>query len=177
MECGIFHTTYQADNAFRHTVLSKARLWLLIAFLLTFPLYADAYYLDTAIRIGYGIVAAVGLNILVGYAGQISIGLGAFLGALNVKYRDVKYAIPFGIQLLLFLTPIIYPLSVFPERFRWLLAINPLTGLIEAFRYALVPTYSVQWEIVALSLTTTSVILVLAVGYFKRTERAFADIV
>jgi lipopolysaccharide transport system permease protein len=107
----------------------------------------------------------------------LTFGLGAFLAALNVKYRDVKYAIPFGIQLLLFLTPIIYPSSVFPERFRWLLALNPLTGLVEAFRYALVPTYSVHWDVLGVSLAMTAAILVFAVVYFKRTEKAFADIV
>ena len=86
----------------------------------------------------------------------LAFGLGAFLAALNVKYRDVKYAIPFGIQLLLFMTPIIYPSSVFPERFRWLLALNPLSGL---------------------SLAVTAALLVLGVVYFKRTEKAFADII
>src|SRR4029077_19533518 len=107
----------------------------------------------------------------------LAFGLGAFLAALNVKYRDIKYAIPFGIQLLLFMTPIIYPSSVIPERFRWLLALNPLTGLIEAFRYALVPTYSVQWSHLAISLPVTAVIVVCSVWYFRRTEKAFADIV
>ena len=107
----------------------------------------------------------------------LAFGVGTFLAALNVKYRDVKYAIPFGIQLLLFMTPIIYPSSVFPERYQWLLALNPLTGLIEAFRYALVPTYSVHWDVLGLSLAVTAVALVGAVWYFKRTEKAFADIV
>jgi len=107
----------------------------------------------------------------------LAFGLGTFLAALNVKYRDVKYAIPFGIQLLLFMTPIIYPSSVFPERFQWLLALNPLSGLIEAFRYALVPTYPVHWDVLGLSLAVTTVALACAVRYFKRTERAFADIV
>ena len=107
----------------------------------------------------------------------LAFGLGAFLAALNVKYRDIKYAIPFGIQLLLFMTPIIYPSSVIPERFRWLLALNPLTGLIEAFRYALVPTYAVQWSHLAISLPVTAVIVVCSVLYFRRTEKAFADIV
>ena len=107
----------------------------------------------------------------------LAFGLSTFLAALNVKYRDVKYAIPFGIQLLLFVTPIIYPSSVFPERYQWLLALNPLTGLIEAFRYALVPTYAVHWEVLGISLLTTAVILVGAVSYFKRTERAFADVI
>jgi lipopolysaccharide transport system permease protein len=107
----------------------------------------------------------------------LAFGVGTFLAALNVKYRDVKYAIPFGIQLLLFMTPIIYPSSVFPARFQWLLALNPLGGLIEAFRYAVVPTYSIDWAALGLSLVTTAVILVCAVLYFKRTEKAFADIV
>ena len=107
----------------------------------------------------------------------LTFGLSAFLAALNVKYRDVKYAIPFGIQLLLFMTPIIYPTSVFPERFQWLLALNPLTGLIEAFRYALVPTYSVRWDALGLSLAVTAGLLIFGIVYFKRTEKAFADIV
>ena len=107
----------------------------------------------------------------------LAFGIGTFLAALNVKYRDVKYAIPFGIQLWLFITPIIYPSNVFPERFQWLLTINPLSGLIEAFRYALVPEYPVHWDAFGLSLAVTAVILVCAVWYFKRTERAFADIV
>jgi len=107
----------------------------------------------------------------------LAFGMGTFLAALNVKYRDVKYAIPFGIQLLLFMTPIIYPSSVFPERFQWLLALNPLSGLIEAFRYALVPTYSIHWDVLGLSLAVTAAVLVCAVLYFKRIEKAFADIV
>jgi lipopolysaccharide transport system permease protein len=107
----------------------------------------------------------------------LAFGLGAFLAALNVRYRDVKYAIPFGIQLLLFMTPIIYPSSVFPERFRWLLALNPLTGLIEAFRYALVPAYPVQWNHVGISLAVTAAVVACAVLYFRRTEKTFADIV
>jgi lipopolysaccharide transport system permease protein len=107
----------------------------------------------------------------------LAFGSGAFLAALYVKYRDVKYAIPFAIQLLLFMTPIIYPSSVFPERFRWLLALNPLSGLIEAFRYSLVPSYPVHWDVLGLSLAMTAGLLVLGVVYFKRTEKAFADII
>lgn len=107
----------------------------------------------------------------------LAFGLGTFLAALNVKYRDVKYAIPFGIQLLLFVTPIIYPSSVFPERFQWILELNPLSGLVEAFRFALVPSYDFHWRALAISLVVTAVILFLSVTYFRRTERAFADIV
>jgi lipopolysaccharide transport system permease protein len=107
----------------------------------------------------------------------LAFGLGAFLSALNVKYRDVKHAIPFGIQILLFVTPIIYPLSSVPEQYRWLLALNPLAGLIEAFRYALVPTYAVNWSLTGLSLGVAAAALALGVAYFRRTEKAFADII
>ena len=107
----------------------------------------------------------------------LALGFGAFLAALNVKYRDVKYAIPFGIQILLFMTPIIYPSSVFPERFRWLLALNPLSGLIEAFRHAVLPAYPLHGAVVALSLASTTALLVLGIVYFRRTEKAFADII
>jgi len=107
----------------------------------------------------------------------LAFGASAFLAALNVKYRDIKYAIPFGIQLLLFITPIIYPSSVLPEEYRWMLAFNPLSGLIEAFRFALVPTQQMNWSLVWLSLGLSVVVFIGGVIYFKRTERAFADIV
>jgi lipopolysaccharide transport system permease protein len=74
-------------------------------------------------------------------------------------------------------TPIIYPSSIFPERFRWVLALNPLSGLIEMFRYAVVPGQTVHWDLLSLSLGTTVFAAVFGLMYFKRTERAFADIV
>jgi lipopolysaccharide transport system permease protein len=107
----------------------------------------------------------------------LSLGVGMFLAAVNVKYRDIKYAIPFGIQLWMFLTPIIYPSSMIPERFQWLLAINPLSGLIEGFRYALFPSRVVHWDMLMLSVVMIVLVFAGAVVYFRRTERAFADIV
>jgi lipopolysaccharide transport system permease protein len=107
----------------------------------------------------------------------LSLGLGLFLAALNVKYRDFRYVIPFAIQLLLFATPIIYPASMVPEGLQWIVAINPLSGLIEAFRFALVPGRAIGWNFVWFSVLATSVLLVVGVAYFKKAEKAFADIV
>lgn len=107
----------------------------------------------------------------------LALGVGMFLAALNVKYRDIKYAIPFGIQLWMYLTPIIYPTSMIPERFQWLLALNPLTGMIETFRYALAPSRALDWSHLLLSLAMTLVVFGVGVAYFKRTEKAFADII
>jgi len=104
----------------------------------------------------------------------LALGLGAFFAALNVKYRDVKYALPFFIQLLLFATPIIYPASMIPERFQWLLAINPLSALIEFFRYVVVPNRAVDWSVLGISVAVTGLIFIAGVAYFKSTEKAMA---
>jgi lipopolysaccharide transport system permease protein len=105
------------------------------------------------------------------------LGVGMILSALNVKYRDVKYAIPFGIQIWLFLTPIIYPSSIVPEKFQFLAHLNPLTGLIEAFRAALLPDRSIHWAPVGISCAAILVILVIGAVYFQRSEREFADVI
>lgn len=107
----------------------------------------------------------------------LALGVGMIFASLNVKYRDIKYAIPFGIQLWLFLTPIIYPTSIIPERFRFLAAMNPLTGLIEAFRASMLPTRQVDWHLLGISVVVILFIFVLGAVYFRKTERTFADIV
>jgi lipopolysaccharide transport system permease protein len=107
----------------------------------------------------------------------LSLSLGLFLAALNVKYRDFRYVIPFGIQALLFGTPIIYPASMVPERFQWLLAINPMSGIIEGFRYSLVPSRALHWELLLVSTVFTAALFVAGVAYFKSAEKAFADII
>lgn len=106
-----------------------------------------------------------------------ALSLGTFFAALNVKYRDIKYALPFGIQLLLFATPIIYPASMIPERFQWLLALNPLSGLIEAFRYVIIPSQALDWNALKLSACVIGLLFVASVVHFRSTEKAFADIV
>jgi len=130
-----------------------------------------AYY---KIPLGWNLLLWPGLVILLVL---LSLSLGLFLAALNVKYRDFRYAIPFAIQLLLFATPIIYPVSMIPERFRWLVALNPLSGLIEAFRYSLVPSRAIDWGLLWFSIAFTAVLFVVGVAYFKGAEKAFADIV
>ncbi|HET6372973.1 MAG TPA: ABC transporter permease [Candidatus Polarisedimenticolia bacterium] len=106
-----------------------------------------------------------------------TLGVSFILAALNVQFRDVKYAIPFFIQLWMFGTPIIYPVSRIPEDWRWLLTLNPMTGIVEAFRYAIVPAGVFPAR--TLSVSIASSFLVFAVGFywFRRTERVFADIV
>lgn len=106
-----------------------------------------------------------------------ALGVGLFLAAVNVRYRDVKYAIPFLIQLWLFVTPIIYPASLVPSRFRWLVALNPMSGLIEAFRHTVVRTHAIDWPLLGFSAVMTCVVFAAGAHYFRRTETAFADII
>lgn len=115
--------------------------------------------------------------LLVGLLTVLALGLGAFFAALNVKYRDIKYALPFFIQLLLFATPIIYPASMIPERFQWLLAFNPLSALIEMFRYVVVPNRAMDWGVLGMSAAITGLLFVTGIAYFRSTEKAMADLV
>lgn len=104
-------------------------------------------------------------------------GLGCWLAAVNVRYRDVKHVIPFLLQVGMYASPIIYPLSLVPERYRMLFALNPMVGVIEGFRYALFGTHSITAPAVAVSLTSGVVLFVGGVLYFRRTEHLFADLV
>lgn len=103
----------------------------------------------------------------------LALGVGLLLSALNVKYRDIRYALPFLIQVLMFASPVIYPV---PTSWRWLLALNPLTGIIESFRTAFFGG-PVDWLAIGLSSAITLVILLLATVSFRRMEQSFADLI
>jgi lipopolysaccharide transport system permease protein len=104
-------------------------------------------------------------------------GTGMILAALNIKYRDVKHAVPFVIQLWLFVTPVIYPISMIPEQYRVWAALNPLSGLVEGFRAAVVPTRPIDWSLLGVSAAATAVVFAVGAMYFARAEKAFADVV
>lgn len=105
-----------------------------------------------------------------------SVGLGLFLASINVKYRDVRYALPFFIQIMLFLTPVIYPASI-AGKYSFLLALNPMMGVIQCARAALLGTTPVNWLLILISFITTFILMIFGVYFFKKTERYFADIV
>lgn len=107
----------------------------------------------------------------------LALGLGSIFSSLNVKYRDIKYTIPFIIQLLLFITPIIYPLSLLPEKYRGFAAMNPLTGIIEAFRATVVPNKEIDFGYLLYSVIISILTLVIGLIFFRKTEKQFSDIV
>lgn len=103
-------------------------------------------------------------------------GLGMWLTALAIQYRDVKYAMTFTVQLLMYAAPVVYPTSAVPERFQSLYALNPLVGVIEGFRAALLGTRSMPWLFLCLGTMSACAIAISGLLYFRSRERLFADV-
>lgn len=107
----------------------------------------------------------------------LALAVGMLTAALNVKYRDVRYALPFMIQLWMFVSPVVYPLSAVPGKWRWVMAVNPLAGVIEGFRVALFGHKNFDWSVLAVSALGTFALLLYAGHVFRRMEREFADVI
>jgi lipopolysaccharide transport system permease protein len=105
-----------------------------------------------------------------------AVGIGTIFAALAVHYRDVKHAINFLVQLMMYATPVVYSVSIIPEKYRLLYAVNPMVGVIEGFRSAFLGTAPMPWDLLAVG-ASVSVILLFAGGlYFRRMEKIFADV-
>lgn len=113
--------------------------------------------------------------ILLGVA-ALAAGISSAVAALVVVYRDVRYLVPFVLQIWMFVTPIIYPSSMIPDRWRWLLVLNPLAGLIDGFRSALLGG-QVSTDATALALVLAALVFVAGTSYYRNVERRFADII
>jgi lipopolysaccharide transport system permease protein len=103
-------------------------------------------------------------------------GVGTLLSAVNVRYRDVRYVVPFLVQLWLFATPVLYTSSLIPEPWRVIYALNPMTGVVDGFRWALLGGPRPD-DLILASAVATVIILVAALAYFRRAERSFADVI
>jgi lipopolysaccharide transport system permease protein len=114
--------------------------------------------------------------ILVLLTAMTAAGVGAWLAALNIQYRDVKHLVPFLSQIWMYASPVVYPVTLVPERYRLLYAINPLVGITEGFRVALLGTGALPWQLLGVSTTVVVVLFVSGAMYFRRTERLFADV-
>jgi len=128
----------------------------------------------------YGTVptaAVVWLPLLLLLALVTSLGVGLWLTAMNVQFRDVRYAVPFLVQAWMFATPIAYPSSLLDEPWRTLYGINPMAGVVEGFRWALLGTETAPGPIVIVSTLVAVELLVSGAFYFRRMEKTFADVV
>jgi lipopolysaccharide transport system permease protein len=142
--------------------------------------FAIAFGLLLLMMVYYGIVPTVRvifLPLFVVFAVMTALAVGLWLTALNVRFRDVRYTIPFLTQFWLFASPVAYSSSLVPENWRWVYGLNPMAGVIEGFRWALLGS---EVQITSLMGMSGLIVLVLLAGglwYFKKTERTFADLV
>ncbi len=103
-------------------------------------------------------------------------GLGAWLTALAIQYRDVKHAMGFVVQLLMYAAPVVYPASLIPDRYRLVYALNPMVGVIEGFRAALLGSRAMPWDLIGVGAASAVVLLLSGLMYFRSRERLFADV-
>src|SRR2546430_4345112 len=142
--------------------------------------FAIAFVILLLMMAYYGIAptrAVLALPALVLFAIMTALAVGLWLSALNVQYRDVRYTINFLIQFWLFATPVVYPSSIVPERWRALYGLNPMAGVVEGFRWALLGKSNPPGALLGVSIAMVVLILIGGLYYFRRMEQNFADVV
>jgi lipopolysaccharide transport system permease protein len=141
--------------------------------------FAVAFLLLVGLMIYYGVSVSASLlmfPVLVLLTTILALGAGMWLSALNVRYRDVAATVPFIVQIGMFITPIYYPSSLIPEKWQWAIKLNPLTGIIENIRAALLGR-AFDWPAMAISVVMALLLLISSAYAFKRMEKSFADFV
>ena len=133
-----------------------------------------------ALMVFYGVWPTAGvvmLPLLVVLMMLTAAGLGMWLTALAVQYRDINYGMGFFVQLMMYAAPVVYPTSLIPEQYRLLYALNPMVGVIEGFRSALLGTRDMPWDLIAIGTITSLIIAMSGLIFFRSKERIFADVV
>lgn len=162
----------------RLTVPISAVISNLITFAIQFALFlcfwAFFYLKGTSISIKPTIIF---IPLLIVQMAALGLGFGIIVSSLTTKYRDLTHLVTFGVQLWMYATPIVYPTSQIPEKWQWVIALNPMAPIIESFRYAFLGAGTVHpWQI-GLSLGTTLLILTIGIILFSRIEKSFMDTV
>jgi lipopolysaccharide transport system permease protein len=142
--------------------------------------FAIAVLFLAVLMIYYQFIPGVGILLfpaLVALTFICAVSVGLWLSAMNVQYRDIRYVIPFLIQIWLFVSPVIYPISLVNERFRWILALNPMGGVINAYRASLLGRQPIDWLLLGISTFIVIALFLSGLYYFRRMERTFADVV
>jgi lipopolysaccharide transport system permease protein len=128
----------------------------------------------------YGVVPDWRLATLPGFAllaFAIALGAGLWFSALNVEYRDFRYIVPFIVQLGVYISPVGFASTIVPEKWQHLYALNPLVGVIDGFRWAIIPGQPISWISVAFSCAIAVTLFVSGIWYFRKMERHFADVI
>jgi lipopolysaccharide transport system permease protein len=146
-----------------------------------FTLFIVVYIYYFASGVDFNINATILLvPILIVMLGGLGLGFGMIISSMTTKYRDLRFMITFGIQLWMYATPVIYPLSVMKDtypKYIWVLVANPLTAILETFKYAFTGVGEFNWIYLGYSLMVTIIILMLGIIIFNRVQRNFMDVI
>ena len=140
--------------------------------------FAIAFVVLIGLMIGFGVAPTWGLlavPLFIALAVAATLSMGIWLSALNALYRDVRYAVPFLIQIGMFVSPVVYDLSKIPEQWQWLYSLNPMVGVIEGMRWAVLGATAPPVVPLALSVLITLALTLIGLAYFRRVERTIAD--
>ena len=153
----------------------------LIKMAIQFALFLVVYIYYFASGIDFHLNAAISLvPLLVVMLGGLGLGFGMIISSMTTKYRDLRFLITFGVQLWMYATPVIYPLSVMKEtypKYIWVLVANPLTAILETFKYAFTGAGELNWLYLGYSFAFTIIILLLGIVIFNRVQRNFMDVI
>lgn len=139
-----------------------------------------ALFVMAILMIYYKFMIGIGIllfPVLVAITFLCAVGTGLWLSALNVQYRDIRYVIPFLIQIWMFVSPVIYPVSMAEGKYYWLFLLNPMSGVINAYRASILGHIPIDWPLLGLSTGITLLIFLSGLYYFRRMEKVFADVV
>src|SRR3982751_2821006 len=117
------------------------------------------------------------IPILLAFMMLTATGVALWFSALSVKYRDCSNALPYFLQMWMYSTPVVYPMSIVPHQWHWLFAINPAVGFIEAYRWAVLGTGVLRLDLLAMAVLVSSSVLISGAFFFRRAERGFADVI
>jgi lipopolysaccharide transport system permease protein len=142
--------------------------------------FAIAFVVLLGMMAWFGTLPTLGILFLPGFlllAFATALAVGLFASALNVRYRDVAHAMPFLIQIWMFASPVVYSVSLVPEKWRLLYSLNPMAGVIEGFRWALLGTAQPDFSVMLVSGVVVLLLLICGLSYFRQVERSFADVI
>ncbi|PXV64119.1 lipopolysaccharide transport system permease protein [Dysgonomonas alginatilytica] len=174
---GVFSKVYFPRLVVPIAGLASAVLKMFIQMLLFFSIYA--YFLFTGSSIGVTVYILLFPLLVIMLAG-IAFGVGILISSVTIKYRDLNILFSFAIGLIMYITPIIYPLSAIPAKysaFKWVIQLNPLSSVVEAFRFGMLGTGELSWGGLLYSSIFTFIIVLLGIIVFNKVERRFIDIV
>ena len=138
-----------------------------------------ALFILSILLFAYGLFPNIGvltLPLLIVIMSVTATGLGLWLTALAIQYRDVNYGITFAVQLLMYAAPVVYPASLIPEKYVYIYAMNPMVGVIEGFRAALLGTRPMPWDFIFIGMLVAAVLFISGMFYFRKKEHIFADV-